>query len=264
MNNVLISNLTKNTTEKYPLLKSKVKGISRSAGRNNQGKITVYHKGGGHKKRYRLINYNRTNASRGIVCSIEYDPNRNSNLASIYDMIKKKFFYIIAPKNLKIGDIVESGINAQPTLGNSLPIDQIPVGSYIYNIAPIVKSYAKISRSAGTFSILKKKTLNSAIIELSSGEIRKISVKCYASLGIVSNENYFLRKFNKAGQLRWLNKRPTVRGVAMNPIDHPHGGGEGKKSGLNKTPWGKFNVRGSTSKSNNTNIIKKYNKAKDE
>jgi large subunit ribosomal protein L2 len=245
--------------KKKSLLKSKITGMSKSAGRNNSGKITCFHKGGGHKTSYRKINFNRTEISKGIICSIEYDPNRTSNIASVFDYTTNDFFYIIAPKKLSIGDIVESGINAEPKLGNSLPLEQIPVGSYIYNIAPKINKSAQISRSAGTFSILKEKTLTSAIIELSSGEQRLISPKCYATIGIVSNEFSFLKKHEKAGQLRWLNKRPTVRGVAMNPIDHPHGGGEGKKSGLNKTPWGKSNNLGSTSTSTNKNIIKTRN-----
>lgn len=249
-------NLSYLEIKKKPLLKNRIKGKINSSGRNNQGKITSFHKGGGHKKKYRVINFNRIDATKGIVCSIEYDPNRNSNIASIYDNLNNIFFYILAPKNLNIGDIVESGNNIEPKLGNSLPIEKIPVGSYIHNVIPKLNKFAQISRSAGSFSKLKEKTLQQAIIELSSGEQRNISPKCYATIGIVSNENVFLKKSYKAGQSRWLNKRPTVRGVAMNPIDHPHGGGEGKKSGINKTPWGKNNVQGSTSKSRNKYIIK--------
>lgn len=245
--------------KKKSLLKSKITGLTNSAGRNNTGKITVFHKGGGHKQRYRKINFNRKENSKGIICSIEYDPNRNANIASVFDYHNNEFFYIIAPKNLTIGDIVESGINAEPKLGNSLPIEQIPVGSCIHNISAKVNKDAQISRSAGTFSKLKEKTLNHAIIELSSGEQRVLSPKCYATIGIVSNAYFFFKKYEKAGQSRWLNKRPTVRGVAMNPIDHPHGGGEGKKSGSNKTPWGKSNNKGSTSNSKNKNILKQQN-----
>jgi large subunit ribosomal protein L2 len=242
--------------KKKSTLKMKIKGMTNLAGRNNSGKITIYHKGGGHKKKYREINFKRTNDSTGIVCSIEYDPNRNASISSVYDFDRNNFFYILTPKKLSIGDIVESGINAEPKLGNSLPIEKIPVGSYIHNIAPKTTKQSQISRSAGTFSKLKEKTLNYAILELSSGEQRFISPKCYATIGIVSNEFMFLKKNYKAGQSRWLNKRPTVRGVAMNPIDHPHGGGEGKKSGINKTPWGKNNNQGRTSNSKNQLIIK--------
>lgn len=237
--------------KKKSMIKTKIKGMVNAAGRNNTGKITVYQKGGGHKKKYRFINFNRTNNSKNIVCSIEYDPNRNSNISSIYDFNTKEFCYIITPKKLNIGDIVESGINAEPKLGNSLPIKKIPVGSYIHNISPKSTKHAQISRAAGTFSKVKEKTLDYAVLELSSGEHRFVSTKCYATLGIVSNEYSFLNKKYKAGQSRWMNKRPTVRGVAMNPIDHPHGGGEGKKSGSNKTPWGKNNNQGKTSRSKN-------------
>jgi large subunit ribosomal protein L2 len=241
--------------KKLPL-KFKTKGRSNNAGRNNSGKITVCHKGGGHKKKYRTIDFYRTKNSICIVCSVEYDPYRNAFIASIYNFIDKTFEYILAPSNLQIGDIVESGENAEPKLGNSLPIEKIPVGSFIYNVAPTLKSHSKIARSAGTFVKLKEKNINSAIIELTSGEQRWISSKCYANIGIVSNEFKFFKKYYKAGQSRWLNIRPTVRGVAMNPVDHPHGGGEGKKSGLNKTPWGKYNKQGSTSNSRNKLIIK--------
>ena len=235
--------------KKRPLLKKSTKGLKNLAGRNNSGKITVRHKGSGHKKKYRKINFYRTNISSGITCNLEYDPNRNTYLAAIYDFSNNEFFYILAPKNLKIGDVVESGSSIEPKLGYSLPIDQIPVGSYIHSISPNVSKPAQISRAAGTFSILKKKSLNYAIIELSSGEHRFLSPKCFATIGSVSNELAFLYQLKKAGQSRWLNKRPTVRGVAMNPVDHPHGGGEGKKSGRNKTPWGKLNNKKVTRKS---------------
>ena len=242
--------------KKKPLIKQKVEGQTKLAGRNNLGKITVRHKGGGHKRRYRKIDFNRMRNSTGIVCSIEYDPNRNTNIASIYDFGRKEFFYILAPQKLNTGDIVESGNNVEPKLGNALPISEIPISSYIHNISPKKSKQAQLSRAAGTYSKLKEKTLKHAIIELSSGEQRLISLKCYATIGIVSNEFTFLVKKRKAGQSRWLNKRPTVRGVAMNPVDHPHGGGEGKKSGKNKTPWGKTNYRGRTRSLTNKYILK--------
>lgn len=226
---------------KKPIIKKKIKKLLISSGRNNSGKITIRHKGGGHKRKFREIDFFRTSISTGITTSIEYNPNRNSYIASIYDIDKKTFFYILAPKNLKIGDIVKTGPNAEIKMGHSLPILNIPIGTYIYNISLKPNKSAKISRSAGTFSIIKEKTLEHAIVELNSGENKIISTKCYATIGIVSNELKFLTQLGKAGRSRWLNKRPTVRGVAMNPVDHPHGGGEGKKSGQNKTPWGKFN-----------------------
>jgi large subunit ribosomal protein L2 len=229
-----------------PTLKNLLEGKTNSNGRNNSGRITVFHKGGGHKKKYRHINFKRFNECTGITISIEYDPNRNANIAAIYDLTKKDFFYMIAPKNLKIGDIVKSGSNIEAKLGNSLPIAEIPIGSLLHNISPKVAGPATLSRAAGTFSQLKEKSLNYAKIQLSSGEQRLIPAQCYATIGIVSNELSFLSKLGKAGRSRWLNVRPTVRGVAMNPIDHPHGGGEGKKSGKGKTPWGKFVKNGKT------------------
>jgi large subunit ribosomal protein L2 len=248
--------VNKKRLRRKPLLKKNIKGLKNLAGRNNSGKITIRHQGGGHKKKYRKINFYRTKISTGITCSLEYDPNRNAYIAAIYDFSNNEFFYILAPKNLKIGDIVESGSTTEPKLGHSLPIGQIPVGSYIHNISTKMSKPAQISRAAGTFSILKKKTLSYAIIELNSGEQRLLSPKCYATIGSVSNELVFLSQLRKAGQSRWLNKRPTVRGVAMNPVDHPHGGGEGKKSGKNKTPWGKPNRKKLTNKLKNKLTIK--------
>lgn len=242
---------------KKPILKTKTKGLKNSDGRNHSGKISVFHKGGGVKKRYRKVEFNRTYNSTAIVCSLEHDPNRNAYIAAVYDFINNNFFYILAPKNLKVGDIVKSGLEIEPSLGSSLPITKIPIGTTIHNVSPTVYKKAQISRSAGTFSMIKEKTETYAVIELSSGEQRYISSKCFASVGEVSKELYFLTRSGKAGRSRWLNIRPTVRGVAMNPIDHPHGGGEGKKSGRDKTPWGKPNRRGSTSRSTNNLIIKR-------
>lgn len=242
---------------KKPMLKNKVKGLKNSSGRNNSGRITAFHRGGGVKKRYRKINFNRTDNSTAIVCSLEHDPYRNAYIAAVFDFINNAFFYILAPKNLKVGDIVKSGLEVEPSLGSSLPIAKIPIGTAIHNVSPKPNKKAQISRSAGTFSMIKEKTEKYAVIELSSGEQRYVSSKCFASIGEVSKELHFLTNSGKAGRSRWLNRRPIVRGVAMNPIDHPHGGGEGKKSGTSRTPWGKPNQRGKTSKSVNKLIIKK-------
>ena len=243
---------------KKPIVKTKIIGLKNSSGRNHSGKITVKHKGNGHKQRYREIDFKRNGHSDGIVCSIEYDPNRNANIASIYDFLNYKFFYILAPEYLRVGDIVRSGPNVPISLGNSLPLSSIPEGSYIYNVMPKESKNAQLARSAGTYAILLKKTLNYVVIKLRSGEYRKVSPKCYASLGVVSNDLFFFTRNSKAGHSRWLNKRPTVRGVAMNPVDHPHGGGEGKKSGKNLTPWGKPNNKGKTSRSKNNLKVEKY------
>jgi large subunit ribosomal protein L2 len=252
---IKLNNKSLNLSKK-PLLKNKIKGVKNSTGRNNTGQITIFHKGGGAKQKYREINFARTSNSVGIVCSLEHDPNRNAYIASLFEFTSATFFYILAPINLRVGDIVKSGLEIEPSLGSSLPISGIPLGTPIHNISPKTSKKAQISRSAGTFSVIKEKTDQHAIIELSSGEQRYISLKCFASIGEVSKELYFLTKLGKAGQSRWLNRRPTVRGVAMNPIDHPHGGGEGKKSGSGRTPWGKPNQRGKTGNSRNKLIIK--------
>lgn len=235
--------LNKTHLSKKSMLKIKIKGIKKCSGRNNSGKITVRHKGGGHKKKFRKINFNRTNESTGIVCSLEYDPNRNTSIASVYDFSENTFYYILATINLKIGDIVQSGSEIKSMSGNSLPISQIPAGNLIHNISQRPYSKSIISRSAGTYSILEEKTLNLARLKLTSGKYKYLSINNYATIGVLSNQFCFLLQKGKAGRSRWLNKRPTVRGVAMNPIDHPHGGGEGKKSGKSKTPWGKFNKK---------------------
>ena len=184
--------LNRNHLKKKPLLKTELKGIRKITGRNNEGRITIRHKGGGHKQKYRQINFSRATNATEIVCSLEYDPKRNADIAAVYDLDKKTFSYVLAPKGLKVGDIVKSGPNAVAKLGHSLPISEIPVGSYIYNVSPTTTKKGQISRAAGTFSKLTEKTLEYAKIELSSGEIRLLSPKCYASIGIVSNDLAFL------------------------------------------------------------------------
>lgn len=229
--------------KKNPLLKSKIKGLKNSSGRNNTGKITSYHRGGGHKQNYRKLESIKGDDVIGIVTSIEYDPNRTANIASIYETVTKTYFYMLAPEHLTIGDIIKSGTNAENFIGHSLPIYQIPEGSYIHNISIKKNGPRKISRSAGTYANLIERNAEDCTIMLPSGKLCKLSSHCFATLGIVSNESHISRAINKAGRSRWLNKRPTVRGVAMNPVDHPNGGGEGKKSGKNVTPWGKPNYR---------------------
>jgi large subunit ribosomal protein L2 len=236
---------------KTPLLKSEIKGLKNSSGRNNTGRITSFHKGGGHKQNYRKIDFTRKDNISGIVTSIEYDPNRTANIASVYDTPTKKYFYIISPKNLEVGNIIKSGLNAEISLGHIMSLSKIPEGTFVYNISYKKNGLSKIGRSAGAFVNLLEKSPVYCRITMPSGEVRKISSDCYASIGIVSNELHSAISINKAGRSRWLNKRPTVRGVAMNPIDHPHGGGEGRKSGKDVTPWGKPNKRGKTSTSKN-------------
>ena len=226
---------------KKPLLKLKINGLKNSSGKNFTGKITSYHRGGGHKKKYRQINFERTNTDKGIVVSIEHDPFRNANIAAIYSTIFSNYYYIVAPKNIKIGDIILSGKNVSPKNGNSLQISKIPVGCLLHNISLNLNRKSTISRAAGTFSQLVEKDSTHGKLKLSSGKYLTLPVSCFATIGIVSNELILLTTLGKAGRNRWLNRRPIVRGVAMNPIDHPHGGGEGKTSGgrSSVTPWGK-------------------------
>jgi large subunit ribosomal protein L2 len=231
--------LNKKHLTKISIIKQKIIGTKTTSGRNHSGKIMNRHKGGGHKKRYRKIEFSRTTTSLGIVTSIEYDPNRNANIASIHNFTKNNFFYILAPKKLNVGNIVESGPEAPLHTGNSLPLFNIPEGSFIHAISLTPTQSAKITRAAGCSATIKEKTLTNAKIKISSKKEKVVDVESYATLGILSNESHFLTRLGKAGQARWLNKRPRVRGVAMNPVDHPHGGGEGKKSGKRFTPWGK-------------------------
>lgn len=221
-------------------LKIKLKKYKNCSGKNNSGKITVNHKGSGHKKRYRQIDFKliyKNNLS--IVFNIEYDPNRNCNIATIFYVKLKNFRYILAPRNLLIGSVLENNFNSPNRVGHTKMLKKIPVGCCIHNITTKHNHFGKFSRSAGTYSVIIKKTQKFAILILSSGKKKKLFLNCFATIGIVSNEFYFLTQLKKAGKSRWLNKRPSVRGVAKNPIDHPNGGGEGKKSGKRKTAWGK-------------------------
>ncbi len=252
--------LNNSNLQNFPLLKSRIKSLKKCTGKNFTGKITCSSKGGGHKKKYRKLNFNRTENETCIVTSLEYDPYRSANIASVYNILQNNYYYMLAPKNLKVGDIVKSGTQADPKNGHSLPISKIPVGTLIHNVSVKTRHKSKISRAAGTFSKILEKTSNSSRIKLSSGEERALSIDCFATIGSVSNELSFLTTLGKAGRSRWLNKRPKVRGVAMNPIDHPHGGGEGKTSGgrSSVTPWGKPTKGGKTSKSRNNLIITRY------
>lgn len=212
-------------------IKKLIKGFTRANGRNHTGKITVRSKGGGHKRLYRKITFNRSNGLSGYVKKILYDPNRSANIAFLQNDQKKSSF-IIAPYNLKVDQFIESSENASLNIGNALPLKNIPIGSVVSNISLKPKGDGKLSRSAGTSAQLLQKINNKyAKIRLNSGKLKLILLSCYATLGIISNINYKKIKLGKAGRSRWLNKRPLVRGVAKNPVDHPHGGGEGKTSG---------------------------------
>lgn len=229
--------ITKSTPEK-----SLLAPLSKKAGRNNQGKITVRHQGGGHKRKYRIIDFKRNkDGVIGNVASIEYDPNRTSNIALIHYVDGEKR-YIIAPKGLKVGDKIVSGPDADIKIGNTLPLENIPVGTVIHNIELKPGKGGQLVRAAGGEAQLLGKETEYVSIRLSSGEVRRILKKCRATIGSVGNEDHELVKIGKAGRTRWLGKRPEVRGVVMNPNDHPHGGGEGRAPIGRKSPmspWGK-------------------------
>ncbi len=210
---------------------SLIKKSKKTGGRNNQGRITTRHIGGGHKKKYRIIDFKRDKENMPAkVERLEYDPNRNANIALIqYDDGEKR--YIIAPKDLKIGATVISGSNSAISVGNTLPLKEIPVGTQVHCIEMKPGKGAQIARAAGTVAQIMAMEGDYVTIKLRSGELRKIFNKCKATIGEVGNSEYNLQAHGKAGAKRWLGIRPTVRGVAMNPIDHPHGGGEGKTSG---------------------------------
>ncbi|MEG1673962.1 MAG: 50S ribosomal protein L2 [Bacteroidales bacterium] len=211
--------------------KSLVTGKRKSGGRNNVGKMTMRYIGGGHKRRFRFIDFKRNkDGVPAIVKTIEYDPNRSARIALLYYADGEKR-YIIAPNGLEVGTQLMSGENAAPEVGNSLPLANIPVGTVIHNIELNPGQGAALVRSAGTFAQLTSKEGKYAIIKLPSGETRKILASCKATVGSVGNSEHSLEKSGKAGRTRWAGRRPRVRGVAMNPVDHPMGGGEGRSSG---------------------------------
>jgi large subunit ribosomal protein L2 len=233
--------LKKNNLTKTFKIKHLIKGFKRSHGRNNQGKITIRHRGGGHKRLYRQISFNRTVTLNGFVNKILYDPNRSAHIAYIIN--KNKSYFILAPDGLKINQYIESSYNADLQIGNALPLKNIPIGTIIHNISLKPNTNGKLIRSAGTSAQLIQKINDKyAKIRLNSGELKLILLTCFATIGVVSNINHNKIKLGKAGRSRWLNRRPSVRGVAMNPVDHPHGGGEGKTSGgrPSVTPKGKI------------------------
>ena len=222
--------------------KSLLAPLKKKAGRNNQGRITVRHRGGGHKRKYRIIDFKRDkDGIVGKVATIEYDPNRTANIALIHYVDGEKR-YIIAPKGLKVGDKIMSGPDADIKVGNALPLENIPVGTVIHNIELKPGKGGQLVRAAGTEAQLLGKEDKYAIVRLTSGEMRRILKTCRATIGSVGNEDHELISIGKAGRSRWLGKRPTVRGVVMNPVDHPHGGGEGRAPIGRKSPmspWGK-------------------------
>ncbi len=222
-------------------VKTLVEGKKRSSGRDNQGHVTSRHRGGGHKRRYRLVDFKRNRLDvAATVERIEYDPNRSAYIALIkYE--DGELSYILAPQRLKAGDKVISSEKADIKPGNCLPLSAIPVGTIVHNIEMKPGKGGQLARAAGSYVQLTGKDSGYALIRLRSGEVRRVPSDCRATIGAVSNQDHQNAKTGKAGRSRWLGKRPHVRGVAMNPVDHPHGGGEGKTSGGRHpvSPWGK-------------------------
>ncbi|MBI81218.1 MAG: 50S ribosomal protein L2 [Gammaproteobacteria bacterium] len=221
-------------------VKSLLERKKQRAGRNNKGRITSRHRGGGHKKHYRIIDFKRDKDSvKAKVERLEYDPNRTANIALVlYEDGERR--YIVAPENLVVGDLIESGPSSPISVGNCLPLSNMPLGTVVHCIEMFPGKGAQIARSAGSSAQILAIEGRYTTIRLRSGEVRKVLSDCKASVGAVSNSEHALRSVGKAGAKRWLGRRPKVRGVAMNPIDHPHGGGEGKTSGGRHPvrPWG--------------------------
>ncbi|MEP7146527.1 MAG: 50S ribosomal protein L2 [bacterium] len=219
--------------------KSLLAPLKKSGGRNNHGRVTSRHRGGGHKRRYRIIDFKRNNVMSAEVIAVEYDPNRTARIALIkYENGEKN--YIIAPDGIKVGEKIESSNEAELKSGNTLAILAIPVGTFIHNIEMKPGKGGQLARSAGTSAQIVAKDTVYSQIKLPSGEVRMINNNCKATLGVVSNTDHENISLGKAGRSRWLGRRPHVRGVAMNPVDHPMGGGEGKTSGGGHpvSPWG--------------------------
>nr|YP_010536969.1 ribosomal protein L2 [Ditylum brightwellii]UYC30756.1 ribosomal protein L2 [Ditylum brightwellii] len=229
--------ITKSKPEKTLIQKN-----HRKKGRNNRGVITTRHRGGGHKRQYRLIDFQRKKYSvPATVASIEYDPNRNARISLLHYIDGEKR-YILHPNNLNVGDIIVSGSGSPLHIGNSLPLSEIPLGTSVHNIELIPNRGGQIVRAAGTSAKILAKEGNYVTLRLPSKEVRLIHKDCFATIGEISNNDAFLVQSGKAGRTRWLGKRPTVRGSVMNPCDHPHGGGEGRAPiGRTRplTPWGK-------------------------
>ncbi len=220
--------------------KSLTEGLSKKGGRNNKGRVTSAHRGGGHKRLYRLVDFKRDNFGiEGKVARIEYDPNRTAHIALVHFANGDKR-YILAPQGLRPGDVVMSGKDADIRPGNALPLASIRVGTLLHNVEMKPGKGGQMARSAGASVQLMGKEGGRAVLKLPSGEFRRVDVRCLASIGVMGNADHANRKIGKAGRSRWLGIRPNVRGVAMNPVDHPHGGGEGRTSGGRHpvTPWG--------------------------
>ncbi len=245
--------------------RSLVVPMKKSGGRNNRGRVTSRHRGGGHKRAYRLIDFKRDKVDiPARVASIEYDPNRSARIALLYYSDGEKR-YIIAPIGLKVDDVIISSESPEIKVGNAMPLRNIPMGSLIHNVELKIGKGGQLARSAGSYAQLVAKEKNYAQLKLPSGEIRMVHVECRATLGQVGNSEHENISIGKAGKMRWLGRRPKVRGVAMNPIDHPMGGGEGKSSGGRHpcSPWGQLAKGKKTrGKKNSDSLIIRRRKAK--
>ena len=244
--------------------KSLVRKLKKTGGRNNKGRITSRRRGSGHKRNYRIIDFKRNKFDiEGNVATIEYDPNRSAFIALIHYVDGEKR-YIIQPNGLKVGDKIISGEKVELKTGNAMQLKNIPSGQFVHNIEMIPGKGAQMARSAGAFVQVMARDNNYVTLKLPSGEVRMVPEKCLATIGVVGNKQHELVRSGKAGRSRWLGKRPKVRGVAMNPVDHPMGGGEGKSSGGRHpvTPWGKPTKGYKTRKKNkksNAFIVKRRN-----
>lgn len=234
--------LSKDVITKDKPERSLTESLHKTGGRNNLGRVTAWQRGGGHKRLYRIIDFKRNKREiEAKVAAIEYDPNRSANIALLHYVDGEKR-YIIAPDGLTVGDTVMAGASADVKVGNALPLEKIPLGMTIHNIEMIPGKGGQIARSAGAGVQLMAKEGNYALLKMPSGEIRKVRKECYATLGTVGNTDHFNVSLGKAGRTRWLGRRPSVRGVVMNPVDHPMGGGEGRTSGGRHpcSPWGQL------------------------
>lgn len=262
MTNLTFEQITKTKPEKSLTVE-----LKRTGGRNNMGKITTRHIGGGHKRRYRIIDFRREkDGVEGVVAAIEYDPNRNANIALIHYLDGEKR-YILHPQGLAVGDRIVSGEAVDIKVGNTMPLAAIPEGTVVHNVELTPGKGGQIARAAGTSVQILGREGKYAILRLQSGEVRKVLQACRATVGQVGNEDYNLINLGKAGKSRWKGIRPTVRGSVMNPVDHPHGGGEGKSpigKDAPRTPWGKRALGVKTRKQNkkSTQLIIRRRKQK--
>lgn len=262
MTNSTFEEITKTTPEK-----SLTVNLNKTGGRNNQGKITTRHQGGGHKRKYRIIDFKRDkDGIVGKVSAIEYDPNRNANIALITYVDGEKR-YIIHPKGLNVGDKIISGEKVDLKVGNAMPLANIPVGTVIHNVELHPGKGGQMARAAGTSVQVLAKEDKYVTLRLQSTEVRKVLGACRATIGSVGNEDFNLINLGKAGKSRWQGVRPTVRGSVMNPVDHPHGGGEGKSPighDAPRTPWGKkaLGVKTRRNKKASTKLIVRRRKSK--